>query len=59
MNAINITMETYMQILKKMLKNEQLFMNLYAGITKDVTNQQLYIKPMCGYCIFEIALWKS
>jgi len=32
--------------------------NLYASITKGVKNQQLFMNPICGYCIFEIALWK-
>ncbi len=24
----------------------------------DVKNQQLFMKPICSYCIFEMALWK-
>jgi hypothetical protein len=41
---------------------------LYAGIAMDVKNQHLnsiaivprirITRPICGYCIFEMALWK-
>jgi hypothetical protein len=40
MNPINITMETYMQIMQKMLKSI-LFMDLHEGIAMVVKNQQL------------------
>jgi hypothetical protein len=32
--------------------------NLYVGITMDVKNQQLFTKPICGYYILEMVLWK-
>ncbi len=33
--------------------------DLYAGIAMDVKkNEQLFKKPICGYNIFEMALWK-
>jgi len=32
---------------------------LYASIAMDVKkNQQLFMKPICGYCIFEMTLCK-
>jgi hypothetical protein len=57
-------------------KNQQLLRDLCVDITMDVkksititrhmcryynrckTNQQLSMKPICGYCIFEMALFK-
>jgi hypothetical protein len=36
MSPINITMETYMQVLQKMLINRKHFLDLYAGIIMDV-----------------------
>ncbi len=32
--------------------------DLEVGITMDVKNQKLFTKPICKYCIFEMALWK-
>jgi len=29
-----------------------------VNIVMDVKNQQLFTKPLCEYCIFEMALWK-
>jgi hypothetical protein len=31
---------------------------LYAGIVMDVKKPTLFTKPIYGYCIFEMALWK-
>jgi len=31
---------------------------LYVGIVMDVKNQQLFTRPICEYCIFEMTLWK-
>jgi len=60
----------------KDVKNQQLFTDLYAGITTnvkkinyylqdlevgiamDIKNRQLFTRPICKYCIFEMALWK-
>jgi hypothetical protein len=32
--------------------------NLYAGIAMDVKKPTTIMKPLCEYCIFEMALWK-
>jgi len=44
MSPINITMETYMQVLQKNVKIQQLFIDLYVGTIMDVKkNQLLYL----------------
>jgi hypothetical protein len=40
------------------LKNHYYLQDLEACITMDVKNQQLFIKPICKYYIFEMASWK-
>jgi hypothetical protein len=42
-------METYMQILQKKLKNQQLFMDLHAGIAMDVEKSTTTTRSICGY----------
>jgi hypothetical protein len=65
--------ELYASIAKD-VKDQQLFMELYASTIMDVKkstirpickyyngckkNQQLLMRPICGYYIFEMALWK-
>jgi hypothetical protein len=36
MSPINITMEMYMQVWQKNVKNQQLFIDLYVGTIMDV-----------------------
>ncbi len=38
-------------------KNQQLLQDLYSGIAMDVKPTTI-TKPICGYCIFEMTLWK-
>ncbi len=40
------------------VKTNNYLWDLYADITMDVKNQQLFTRLMCGYYIFEMALWK-
>ncbi len=43
-------METYMQVMQKMLKNQQLFMDLHVGIATDVKKPTIIMRPMCRHC---------
>jgi hypothetical protein len=47
----------YVSIAKD-VKNQKLFMDLHVGITKDVKKPTIIMKPICKYCIFEMALCK-
>jgi hypothetical protein len=58
MNLVHIAMETYMRALQKMLKINNYLRDLYVVIAMDVKNQQLFTRPICGYYIFKMALWK-
>jgi hypothetical protein len=40
------------------VKNQQLLRNLSVGITMVVKKPSIITKPICGYCIFKMALWK-
>ncbi len=42
----------------KDVKNQQLFIKLYAGIAMDVWKIGYYLQDMYYNCIFEMALWK-
>jgi hypothetical protein len=39
------------------VKKTNYLQDLYVGITMDIKNQKLFMKPICGYCIFEMTLW--
>ncbi len=49
MSPINIIMETYMQVLQKVLKKSTIkpTCEYYNGCK---TNQQLFMRPICEYC---------
>ncbi len=49
---------TNMQFGFKVKKFKYYLQDLYVGIATDVKNQQLFTKPICGQCTFEMALWK-
>jgi hypothetical protein len=55
MKPINIAMETYMRVLQKMFKINNYLQDFEIGITMDVKNQQLFMRPICKYYIFEMA----
>ncbi len=39
------------------VKNQQLLQDLYVGITMVVKKPTTIMGPICGYYIFEMALW--
>ncbi len=39
-----------MQVMQKMLKNQQLFMDLHVGIATDVKKPTIIMRPMCRHC---------
>jgi hypothetical protein len=45
-------------IIAKDVWNQQLFMDLHAGVVMDLKKPVTIIRPICGYCIFEMTLWK-
>ncbi len=51
-------MDLYAGIAMDVKKISYYLQKLYVGNAMDVKNQQLFKRPICGYCRFQMALWK-
>jgi hypothetical protein len=51
-------MDLYVSIVKGVKKINYCLQDLYGGNAMNVKNQQLFMRPICQYRIFEMTLWK-